>query len=238
MPSKLSTKLFSRNFVKVFFLSLLILALLLFFQEIYHIKNIQIEADQNQNVLGWKKYKNQISLFLNSNQITKELEEKNPGLKIKQVKIALPNTLVINVIQNKGAADIKASRGLLTIDKNAKIIKKSENNESNLPVITYYQKFDYLTSEVGSKLDFNDLIFTLQILDAIENFGYQINSIDIQGPTMIVLNLSNQKKIVVSSQDSVSDLQNKLNVILKQLRIRGTDFSQLDLRFNKPVVIF
>jgi len=238
MLSKLLKNTFFKNLIKTVFAIGIFLAAGLFIQDHYQIKNINLQTRDPLLVLGIEKYRKQISFLLNEKQIKDELDKANPQLTINDVKISLPDTLNIKVEQNAGTALLKNDQGMFLLAGNGKIIKKEAKAITSLPNINYYQKFSHLAYSPGDKIDFADIIFSLNLIDIIQDFGYSIDSIDIQSPTMIVLNLNSRKKIVVNPEKKAADLKEELNIITKQLKIRGMSFSQLDLRFNKPVISF
>ncbi len=238
MPFKLLKKPLLKRWSKIFLLAALFFITLIFINQRYRIKNIEIQLDEQKSLLGLNDYQNKFSFLLNEKKIAQELGKKNPDLEIIFVRIQLPETLIVKVKKNPGVALLKSDLGYFSLDSNGLVVKKDKELSSSLPLINYYQKLDYLSYNPGERIDFTDLIFCLNLITAIEDLGFQINSIDIQGTTMIVLNLNKQKKILVNPEKSVSELQKELNTIIKQLKIRGTDFSQLDLRFNRPVIIF
>ena len=238
MLSKLLKKPLLKRWGKIALLTGLFFIAFFFINQRYRIKQIEIQLNERGTIFGLDDYKNQLSFLLNEKNIFIQLEKKNPNLKITLVQVKYPDKLFVRAKNNQGIALLKTNQGYFTLGDTGTVIKKDKNLSLALPLINYYQQLDYLSYNPGEKIDFSDLIFCLNLTEAIQNLGFQINSIDIQGATMIVLNLSNHKKIIVNQEKNVPELKEELGIIVKQIRIRGTDFSQLDLRFNKPVIIF
>lgn len=238
MLFKLLKKPLFKRWSKIVLLTGIFLGIFFFVYQNYQIKNIAVQLDDQQTIIGLSDYKKRLSFLLDEKKIMQDLQRKNPDLIIVFTKINYPDALTVKIKKNPGVALLKNNQGYFTLGSSGIIIRKDKTLTSNLPLINYYQKLDYLSYHPGERIDFADLVFCLSFISAVQNLGLQINSIDIQGTTMLVLNLNNQKKIVVNPEKKVGQLQAELEAIIKQLKIRGTDFSQLDLRFNKPVIIF
>ncbi len=137
----------------------------------------------------------------------------------------------------QAAAYFKLNKGFAALDENGKIINKSENKILDLPVINYYQQFDFFQLNLGSRIDYKDLTTALFLVKKSHDINLKIDSIDINGLSMIVFNLKD-KKIYFTSQKSSEEQAYELETLIKQFKIEAKDFKTLDLRFDKPIVSF
>jgi cell division septal protein FtsQ len=238
MLFRLLKKTLIQPWLKISLLVVLFSGFFLGLNQSFRIKKIIVEQEAPYLIKGLKQYQNQISLLINKDKLYSNLTKNNPDLEIKNIKIDFPSTLIIKSHKKPAIAALKNNQGYFLLDKQGILLKKTKEKIITLPLIHYYQNLDYSSYNQGEKIDFHDLIFCLNLLNLIKNLGLDINSIDINSPTMIVLTLDQQKKITISEEKSISQLEEELKFIIKQLKIRGNDFSQLDLRFNKPIIIF
>jgi len=55
---------------------------------------------------------------------------------------------------------------------------------------------------------------------------------------MLVFKLDNGKKIIFSVKKDREEQDYLLETIIRQFKIQGKEFQEIDLRFNKPVIAF
>ena len=104
-----------------------------------------------------------------------------------------------------------------------------------LNLILYYQTFDYATNSIGSTIDFTDIKYSLKFLSKLRGFDYVVDSIDINNPNMIRLNL-NSSTVIFTIEKDINGQINNFDNIIRQFKVEGKSFSLLDLRFDKPIL--
>lgn len=221
------------------FISLIAVFFLVFakISKIYKIQTIEIEGlDKKESLAGINELKN-INIFLLDSDKTKEaIVKNNPIIKEMVLYKKYPNKIELIVVKNQVVALFKANSGYFYLSENARIINKKKELTDNYPIINYYQKIDYASTGLGSKLTNKDITFSLDGLLKCRNLGLEIISIDIMSLNMIGFNLKGKKILFSLDKDKASQFY-ELETIIKQFRAEGKDFSTLDLRFEKPVMV-
>lgn len=252
MPQKSSLKLFIRNsipktkvYLSILIVTVTVFLILISFNSYFELKTIHIEGDNlNIQIFGLENLKGKNLYLLSEELVTGILNENNPKLIVDELVKEYPDSLTIKLKSVQPIAQIKLNIGFAELSAEGKILKKLKQKDDNLPLINFYQQFDYYQISQGSKLDYKELKTTLFLLKKIQDLALKVDSIDISGLNMIVFNLKNPsgnrevKKIFLSAEKERRKQSLELETILSQFKIEGKDFKELDLRFDKPVVRF
>lgn len=244
MLQKLSLKLskVTSNRIKIYSIialtSLSISAILVFFPAFFQVKNISIEGDSTGNhIIGIENIRNSNLLFFPSDKIIEIILANNPQIESVIINKVFPNTVILKITNSKPLAYFKLNQGYATVDEKGKVLSKNANKSEDLPVINYYQQFDYSQLNIGSTLNYIDLTTSLFLLKKTSELDTIIDSIDINGLSMIVFNLKG-KQIFFTSDKPKETQSYQLETLIRQFKIEAKDFKVLDLRFEKPVVTF
>jgi len=130
---------------------------------------------------------------------------------------------------------IKADNGFFLLSQSGKIIIKTKENNSGLPIINYYQNLYYYQYQPGEIIDYQDILVCLSFLKKVEDLGLKVDTIDIAGVYMVAFNLD-KKKIIFSLEKNRTIQAYQLETLIKQFQIEGKEFVSLDLRFDKPII--
>lgn len=239
MPANPSFKKFLSNLLKVliiFLLSGLILFGLFQFNEYFKIKEIKIIGSQS-NMFGLEEINDQNLLFISNKQIEKIITEKNPLIKIVLIKKKYPSTLEIKFSFFKPVAELSVSNGFYGLADNGKIVYKSKKRNSELTNIKFYQKLNYQAYNQGETVSFKEILDGLFFLKKLTDLNIKAESLDINGINMLVFNLRD-KKIIFSSEKEKEAQTFQLGEIIKQFKIKGKQYREIDLRYDKPVIRF
>lgn len=195
----------------------------------------KIIVDQSMPIIGLQDLYKKNLIILNEKVYEENLLKKNPQLKSVKIKKKLPQTLILDVQKDKVIAKIKLDKGFFYLSNEGKIINKLKEDINSYPLIIFYKKIYFDNYQSGDKIDFIDLKKTLILVDKVNELSLFPYNIDINQNNMIVFNIKD-KKIFFSFQKEI-DLQiYQLKEIIKNLKIKGEDFKELDLRFNKPIL--
>jgi len=200
------------------------------------IKKIQIvSSDNNIKILGLDYFENKNILLFNSEKAGQELIGKNPLIKSVLIFKKLPDSLVIKAEKDTPIVIIKADNGFFLLSQSGKIIIKTKENNSGLPIINYYQNLYYYQYQPGEIIDYQDILVCLSFLKKVEDLGLKVDTIDIAGVYMVAFNLD-KKKIIFSLEKNRTIQAYQLETLIKQFQIEGKEFVSLDLRFDKPII--
>src|SRR3989344_279061 len=229
----------------VIVLSLLVFFSFLLINNYFQLKTIQVEGEKVYNKLsGLESLKGSNLLFLSPQFIKETITNSNPAIVIEDITKEYPDKIYINIKSLEQLAQLKLNIGFAQLSENGKIIKKIKEKDKNLPIINFYQKFDYYQLNVGEDLDHKEVTTALFLLKRCYDLDLKIESIDISGLSIIVFNLKDPpageagKKIYFSGEKERENQANELETLLIQFKIKAQNFKVLDLRFDKPIVKF
>ena len=217
---------------------------IIFFMLLYLINSVLlvktvvvIGSDSKVQLQGQEFFINKNILLLTGDEINTYLRKKNPTVESVKTEKKFPDRLIITMQTFKPIAMLEARGGYFFLGKDANIMKKQKENSLILPLIHLYQVPDYAAYSIGDLLDYSELKFCLFLLQKLKDMGMEIDTVDINSLSMIVLH-QRDKEIFFSTEKDQKVQIYQLEIILKQFRIEGKDFKKLDLRFDKPVVEF
>lgn len=189
------------------------------------------------SVLGLETVKGQNIILLSKADLKTRLERSNPALKKIEISKKYPRSLDIYVESDSPTAAVAADRGYLILNSEGKIITKTEKKPDDLVEILYYQKLNRALFETGDRLEYEDLLQALAIFKKITDIGLNPDTIDINGVDMIAFK-QDKRRIIFSSEKSIERQYHEMEIIIKEFKVQGKEFRELDLRFDRPVVKF
>jgi len=80
-------------------------------------------------------------------------------------------------------------------------------------------------------------VYSLQFADGINEVGIKVEGIDIMNENMIVLRARESQYIFTTNRDMKAQVA-EIKFIIEQLVIKGTNYKSIDVRFEKPVIIY
>lgn len=174
-------------------------------------------------------------LLLTEDTVKKNISESNPQVGNVRLEKIYPNTVRIRIELDNPTAILTVDQGLFVLNSSGKIINKVKTDNTNLPKINYYQKLNYSSFVPGDYVEYNDIETTLVFLKKLEGLDLDVANVDINGLSMIRLNLKSGVILATTEKDLETQVY-QLEKIIKQFAIEGKEFETLDLRFDKPVV--
>ena len=241
MPANLLSRKLSKT-IKIFILTLFLTAVVflsfLLLEKIFVIKKIDISGVEDKKKLnGLDIYYQQNLIFLSEKNIEKNLLAHNPLIESVIVKKIYPQTLLLNIQLNKIQAIMETNTGYIYLSEDGKIISKTKEMISNIPLIHYYQKINHDSVSPGDQISYKDVLVTLFLLKKTSEFGIIPDTIDIKGFDMLVFNIG-ERKLYFTSEKNKEIQGYEFEQIVKQFKIEGREFKSLDLRFEKPIIKF
>lgn len=221
--------------VKWLFIVVFFLTVFYFLNEFFLVKEIKIE--NKISVVGLKEIRGRSIIFLKENELEKFFIEKNPLIESIKIKKIFPSTLQIIIKPEEPLAQLTAEKGFFYLSSEGKILFKTKTIDQRLTVINYYQKLNYQSFKPGDFLTFNDLKKTLILIDEVKKIGFNIVNVDINGVNMILFNLGD-KNIIFSEDKDIEEQIYQCQQIVKQFKLKGKSYKEIDLRYDKPIVRF
>lgn len=242
MPQTSLLKKFLRNkryFFTIFALAVAGFAFLFFGYSLFTVSSIELYGlDKETPLLGLKTIKRKNIFFITQEAIQKNIVETNIFIKEAKLVKKYPNTLQLYIDMETPLAVVQSGdKGYLALSEAGKILYKKRNKVPFLPVIRYYQSFDYDALQAGDMISYRDIQIALQFIKQSGDLDLNVDSVDIEGFSMIALNIGEQRVLFTTEKDEA--VQNyQFITVIKQFKIEGKQFASLDLRFDKPVAIF
>lgn len=224
------------NFFFLFFLVLGFYYGLVFVSDFFKVKTIKIIG--KEKIIGIEDFKNKLIFFIFEDDFKKIIYKKNPLIASLILKKIYPSTLEIEIKKEKPIAQLIVNNGYLILNNQGKILFKKKEKDLFLPEINFYQKIFDSEYSLGDTIDFKDIIKGLFFLKKInEELNLKCYLLDIKGNNMLVFNLENNKIILSADKDKEEDFY-QLKEIIKNLKILGKNYKEIDLRFDKPIIRF
>ncbi len=239
MPASSSPKKFLTRLLKILtiiFLASIFFSGLYFSGNYFKIKTIVVDNGQ-VDVLGLDEIKNYNMLFSSEKEISNLIISKNPSVRSVVLEKKYPSTLIVKLSFYQPVMVLPVDTGFFFLAQDGRIIKKTRTNDSGLPVINFYQKLNFQSYNPGDVVDFKEISEGLFFLKSLVDFDLKPVSLDINGINMLVFNLLD-KKIIFDSEKDRSLQVYQLEQIVRQFKIEGKQYKEIDLRFDKPVVRF
>ncbi len=241
MPLLLSLKKFFLKVLKIIIFCLIVGAfvfLIDFFYEYTKIKELKIINVEKEKIIGLENLKNKLLVFLNLEETKKILLNKNPFIKDIDFEKKFPNTLIIKVILDQPIAVLSSDNGYFYLSSNGKILLKTKDlKKEYFPKINFYQKLSFNSYSLGDKIEFEEILFGLKILQMLVDLKIKINSLDISSVNVLLFNLED-KKVYFSTEKEIETQFYQFEKIYRQFKIEGRNYQEIDLRFDKPIVRF
>ena len=227
-------KISTNIYLLVFVAALIILFFSRFF---FVIKHINIQGIDNLN--GITQYSQKSYFFISPKEIEQNLYSLNPNIKSIKVETKSPDTIDIVVVKNRVTAKLAIADGELLLSNDGRIIAKQREKTlvHSVPIINYYQKLYFNQYRAGEVIQHKDIVYSLQFADGINEVGIKVEGIDIMNENMIVLRARESQYIFTTNRDMKAQVA-EIKFIIEQLVIKGTNDKSIDVRFEKPVIIY
>jgi len=222
-------------FIFICFLSFIIL---FYANQFFLIKKIELIADRDFRLTGKSELINKSLVYVDKEKLAKKIVQENSFLKTAIIDKVWPNTLKVTVDFYEPIATLVVNQGFFNLSNDGRILTKTKDNKSVLPVINYYQKINNNLFQTGDWVKYHDITQTLFFIDKLEQINLRPLTVDISGEDMLVFKLDNNKRIIFSIKKDKEEQDYILEKVVRQFKIQGKEFQGIDLRFNKPVIEF
>lgn len=124
---------------------------------------------------------------------------------------------------------VATSGGILVADQQGVLIASGQ--QSNLPLL-YYPESELV---VGQHLDPKVFSTIAIVIEKMNSLASPVSQVRFDGKSLL---LQTQQKVVLSFSDEINRQLASLQLILSKAKIDGKAMDKIDLRFDKPVVIY
>ncbi len=172
----------------------------------------------------------------------KQLQDANPHIEKLVLVRKWPDTLVLMTVARKPVAWIQADAGVMTVDTNGYVLRRerdeSATRSAELTQISLFQRLAFDQYQVGDRLTINQLHSALAILEYLtQREALAVKHIAIGSANVIRCSVEDAEIIFAADKD-VQVQGYVLHQLLEQFTRSGRTYRTIDLRFDKPVVVF
>ena len=173
-------------------------------------------------------------VFFPTKDLVSQIKESHPLLKEVKIKKSLPNHLSFELKKREPQAALKSPRGegFWIVDEEGFLLEKA--NEIELSVILVEQPINL---NVGEKVE-KETVWTINLLKSLKFRLLMPKTARIVSPRQIEIELDDELLVIFSSLKEVNFQLDSLQLIFSRSKIEGRNLEQIDLRFDKPVVIY
>lgn len=230
IPSYFSGK----KILLLIFLSVLTCTTLVFISSTFTVKNIHIEGEHD--VRGVEQYYGRSMLIISPDNVIQNLKENNARIADIVIEKIYPDTLYMHMTVKRPSVEVKLADGYITLAADGHILEKVKQRlNEEVPLIQYYQPLFYNQYHVGDTFDNNDIRVATAVSGSMLDLGVKVRAIDIASENMIVLHSEDFDVFTTSEKDADTQFR-EFEYTYKQLKIEGTKFSSIDVRFEKPII--
>lgn len=173
-------------------------------------------------------------LFLSSEKLVLEVQTKYPEIYKLTLKKKFPKTLSFKVEIRKPAVILLPQDGEgCLVDKDGYFLKKAEGI-FGFPTIESSKKD---CSSLGKKVEDKGILKGIEILYESQIRLLEPESGEMTSPRVVEVQYPHSLKVLFSTQKEIARQLDSLQFILDRTKIEGSLPGQVDLRFDKPVII-
>ncbi len=200
----------------------------------------RIEVSGNNTLKGVQTYSHAFLPLLNEHEAEKNLYVQNPQISWVRVMKKYPGSIMVMTKESNPVAEILTDKGSIIFNEAGRIVQINISNDSihsELPVISYYQKLNIHEYAVGDLIGKEDLEYTFRFLGRLKAMKVTIEKIDITSPNMIVL-VNAQERYLITVEKDIDVQYQEFKLVYERLLQKGEKYSQIDVRFEKPIITY
>lgn len=210
------------------------------FFRFFSVKTVELIGENRKEILGLKNVYGKNLIFLDEKELSSKLLSYNPYLKKVTVQKIYPNKLILQLNFRKPLALLKVKEGFFVLDKEGRLLERIRSLNRELPLINFYQNFDFEEFYPGEYLNYIEIKYSLYFLDLLYSFEIKVKTVDILRGDMIRFNLKENnfeiKEIKITTEKDLEKEEIELKDILKYLKVSGRKAKEIDLRFKRPIL--
>ncbi len=189
------------------------------------------------SLIGLDEFSNTPLLLINESDLTKKLLLVNPTIEKILVDKQYPNTLSLRVERARAAGLLAVSKGYYVLSSGGKVISKERTITKKLPLITIGQKFPFESYTVGETMSNEGIVSSAYILGQFAQNNIPIDTVEIRGFDVVVCKGAGHTYVFSASKNKAEQFSDFL-IVYRQFFVEGKRYSSIDVRFEKPVVVF
>lgn len=242
MPLKKSSRR-SKKYLSLFLVILLPLAVVFLYRQIHallKIRNFECRLDSQP-------CPENIAHQFNDLIVGKSLLNTNPAELSEQLSVQYPYfeniILTLEPLRLSALLDLTRSRPIAYVKGShdyalsvSGVVTGLGTNTDNLVLLT--PNFSVNELNIGQKFSQPEIIAALEIIKELKYRSLEINGVEITDTDKLSFRLKTGETIIFSPQKSITEQVDSLQLIFSRTKIEGKRFRELDLRYQKAVLVF
>lgn len=196
---------------------------------------VYTKGSKQVDLVGIDLVKEQTMLTLREEEIGQTLTKLNPYVESVTVQRVPPGQVRLEVRTYIPYILLQTKEGYFLLADNGTVLEKTREPIKGYPVMKYYQNFNYLATQAGNTLAYQDILLAISFLKQLKGYGIVIKTIDIAGFHMIRLVSDKEKEYLFTTEKEISAQRYQLDTLLKAIAREGEDYTLIDVRFDKPI---
>ena len=200
---------------------------------VFKIKSLEIKSDKDclnkEKVEEEFKVLNQNIFLVSTKDLSTRLTEKYSCIGVLKIIKSYPSKLKLEVKTKEPVAKIADSSFSLTEDG---LIVEGQSP----PLTLFLPSGQNLT--LGQKLDKKEIIFALRLAANIVKTDFIASNVRILDPSTVAAYNQEGAVVLFSTENDALSQIDSLQLILAKAKIDATKITKLDLRFDKPIIVY
>jgi hypothetical protein len=175
--------------------------------------------------------------LIESHKIIQSVKDNHPPIKQVTIEKKLINKVFVKLVERKELMGLTTNgKDWFIIDDEGFIFRQVYQQPKNLPLV--YFENNAINLEINHYLDGEQKTSLLSIFRAMEDNFIFLGKVVVGPHETITLFLGEGAIASLSARKKITSQVDSLQFILRQSKIEGNMPSRIDLRFDKPVVVF
>lgn len=187
------------------------------------------------DIIGIDLIKKQTMVTLREKEIAETLTKLNPYVESVTVQRVPPGRVRLDVRTYTPYVLLQTKEGYFLLSNDGTVLEKMRDQAKGYPVMKYYQNFNYLATQAGNTLAYQDILLAISFLKQLKSYGIVIKTIDIAGFHMIRLVSDKEKEYLFTTEKELDTQKYQLDTLLKAIAREEEDYKLIDVRFDKPI---
>ena len=200
---------------------------------LFKIENVEVAGDKGctEESTIQEQFRGRNIFIVSSKRVEETVLNNYKCVKNVTVQKKYPSTLTI---------EVEIDRPLVKVgDKNIYLTENGfvldNYDQKNLPTIFFDKETEF---KIGERVNDEDTLYVLSLVSQIGKTDFVATSIRVLSPFVLsVYNRENQT-VIFTTEKEVNVQVDSLQLILSESKIDPSKITKIDLRFEKPVIIF
>lgn len=201
----------------------------------FTVRSIDVTGDRNclnkESIEATSHILGKNIFLINTREVRENLKKENSCLDSVSLNKKLPSKLAIDVKAKVPVAKIDGTDLLASAD--GLVIKQ----QAQVPIPTIYLPGNIKAAQ-GARFTQNNILSALDITAALLKSDFTPSSVRIVGPEDIAVYSTNETVALFTTRMSTSGQVDSLQSILTKAKIDAAKIAKIDLRFDKPIIVF